>query len=107
MNVAKEIKNLKQNDITEDVTNKPTPWVNTLIVVNKDDKKIRLCLDKQNVNDTIEQTQFSLPTIGNFLVNLSKATYFLKYNLNSTFSQLKLHTKILFKLQDFVQKLRL
>ena len=85
MKVAKEIENLKQNDITEDDTNKLTPWFNTLVVVNKDDEEIRHCLDMQNVNHTIQQPRFSLPAIDDLLLDLSNETYFSKLNLNSAF----------------------
>ena len=88
--VRKEIKNLEVNDIIEDKTNEPTPWLNPLVVVPKAENNVRICLDMRNANTAIERTRFSLPTVDELIVKLRNATRFSKLDLNKAFHQLEL-----------------
>ena len=72
--VENEIKKLELNDITENITNKPTPWLNQLFVIAKGENDVRLCLDMHNANTAIQRTRFPLPTVDDLVVKLRNAT---------------------------------
>ena len=48
-------------DITEPVE-KPTEWVNALVVVSKPNGKLRICLDPRPLNNAIKRQHHRLPT---------------------------------------------
>ena len=89
--VRNDIKNLEVNDITEDITNEPTPWLNPLVVVKEGGNNVRLCLDMGSANTTIERIRFPLPKVDELVVKLRNATRFPKLDSNKTFHQLELY----------------
>ena len=50
-------------DITDPVQ-KPTDWVNGLVVVEKPSRKLRVCLDPGPLSKAINREHFHLPTAG-------------------------------------------
>ena len=64
------------------MTNKPTPWLNPLVVALKVGNDTRLCLDMRNANTSIERTRFPLPTVDELIVKLRNATQFPKLDLS-------------------------
>ena len=43
-------------------TTKPTDWVNSLVIVEKKDNSLRLCLDPKDLNQAIKREHFMIPT---------------------------------------------
>ena len=56
-----ELIRLKELNVIAKV-NEPTSWVNSLVVVNKKNGNLRLCLDPRNLNRAILREHFNLPT---------------------------------------------
>ena len=46
--VSKELKKLEQQDIMENVTNQPTPWISPIVVTTKKDGGTRVCVDMRS-----------------------------------------------------------
>ena len=44
---------------------RPTPWVNSLVIVEKRDESLRLCLDPRDLNKAIRREQHRIPTAEN------------------------------------------
>ena len=44
--------------------NKPTDWVNSLVIVEKQNGKMRLCIDPKDLNKEIKREHFQIPTRG-------------------------------------------
>ncbi|GBN09345.1 hypothetical protein AVEN_156307-1 [Araneus ventricosus] len=48
-------------EVIEKVT-KPTDWISPLVIVQKKNGALRVCLDPQNLNKAIKRPQYNLPT---------------------------------------------
>ena len=59
--LEKELKRMVDLDIIEPVQ-KPTDWVNGLVVVEKPNGKLWVCLDPRPLNKAIKSEHFHLPT---------------------------------------------
>ena len=89
--VKRTIEEWEKNDIIEDVTSEPTPWISQMVIVPpQDGKKFRVCVDMRNANEAIERTRYPTPTVEELIGKLSGAKYFSKLDMNSAFHQLEL-----------------
>ena len=88
--VSEEIERLQAEDIIEDVTKEPTPWLNPLVIIPKGDNSIRLCVDMRCANKAITRTRFPTPTVEDLMIKLKGAKVFSKLDLTSAFYQLEL-----------------
>ena len=88
--VENEIKRLEEEDIIEDVTAQPTPWLNALVIVPKGEDQIRLCVDMRAANNAITITRYPTPTVDDLMIKLKGAKVFTKLDLTSAFYQLEL-----------------
>ena len=52
----------------------PTDWVNILVIVEKKDGTLRLCLDPKNLNKVIKREHYSAPTAETISNNLSQGS---------------------------------
>lgn len=68
----------------------PTDWVSSIVVVEKPNKSLRICLDPKNLNRAIKRSHFQLPTLDEIASNLSGAKYFSKCDAKNGFWMLKL-----------------
>ncbi len=50
---------------------KPTPWVNSLVIVEKRDGSLRLCLDPRDLNKAIQREHHRIPTAEDIATRLS------------------------------------
>ena len=41
----------------------PTDWVNSMVIVVKRNKRLRICLDPRNLSTAIKREHFQLPTV--------------------------------------------
>ena len=57
-------------------TSKPTEWVHSLVVVEKKDRSLRLCLDPKDLNKSIMREHFMLPTSQDVMSQLSGKVIF-------------------------------
>ena len=67
----------------------PTPWVNSMVVVNKG-SKIRICIDPKDLNNAIMREHYPLRTIDEVIANMPNAKYFSKLDAVTGFWQIRL-----------------
>ena len=75
-------------DIIESVQ-KPTNRVNRLVVVEKPNGKLWVCLDPRSLNKVIKHEHFHLPTAEEIFSQMSGASYFSKLDASSGYWQIK------------------
>ena len=75
-------------DIIEPVQ-KPTDWVNGLVLVEKPNGKLRVCLDPRPLNKAIKREHLHLPTAEEIFSQMSGASYFSKLDASSGYWQIK------------------
>ena len=69
---------------------KPTDWVSSLVIVEKPNGQLRICLDPRDLNKAIKREHYKLPTREEVMAQFSGAKYFSKLDASSGFWQLKL-----------------
>ena len=68
----------------------PTSWVSSMVVAQKKNGKIRICLDPQHLNKAIMRSHYPLPTIEEVATRLTNAKVFSVLDAKSGFWQVKL-----------------
>lgn len=68
----------------------PTEWVNSLVILEKCDKDLRLCIDPKDLNKGIQREHFRLPTKSDITSAMNGARYFSKLDASSGFYQIAL-----------------
>ena len=91
--VENEIKRLEEEDIIEDVTAQPTPWLNPLVMVPKGEDQIRLCVDMRAANKAITRTRYPTRTVDDLMIKLKGAKVFTKLDLTSAFLPARTYTR--------------
>ena len=69
---------------------KPTPWVNSMVIVEKQDKSLWICLDPLHLNKAIKREHYQLPTIEDVSSKLAGARYFSILDAAQGFYQIEL-----------------
>ena len=88
--VDEEVDRMVKLDVAEKIPeNEPTEWLNTLVVVEKPDGKVRLCLDPRHLNKSIKREHFQLPTAESIMAKMQDARYFSKLDASSGYWQIK------------------
>ena len=67
----------------------PTKWISNMVVVAKP-KKIRICLDPQELNKVIQHPKYQMPTLKELLPKLCKAKIFSTLDAKDGFYQISL-----------------
>jgi transposase InsO family protein len=80
---------MEDSGVIEKVTC-PTDWVNSLVVVEKANGKLRICLDPKDLNTAIKRPHYPMPTLEDALSKMAGACYFSKLDAYSGYWQLKL-----------------
>ncbi|CAB4006666.1 Transposon Tf2-9 poly [Paramuricea clavata] len=88
--VVQKIEELVELDVIEKVEG-PTSWVNPLVVVEKPNGDVRICLDMRHANKAIKREKHPVPTAEEILQEISEAKVFTKLDLNMVFHQIELH----------------
>ena len=68
---------------------KPTDWVNALVIVSKPNGHLRICLDPRPLNKAIKRQHHRLPTAEEILSEVAGAQYFSKMDASSGYWQVK------------------
>lgn len=68
----------------------PTEWVNSLMIVEKPDKTLRLCIDPKPLNKYIRRSYFMIPTINDIIGKLAGKSVFSVIDMKDGFWQLVL-----------------
>ena len=90
--VEAKIQELLDLDIIEEVKG-PTTWVSPVVIVNKPDKDIRLCIDMRQANKAIIREVFQIPVIDEVLEKINGSKWFGKVDLKWGYHQLELEEK--------------
>ncbi len=61
----------------------PTDWVSNIVLTEKKDSNIRICLDPRLLNNALKREHYALPTIDDVLPELHSAKVFSTFNLRS------------------------
>lgn len=87
--LKKKLNQLEVEGVVSKVTI-PTEWVNSLVIVHKKDKSLRLCLDPKDLNKAIRREHFKIPTIDEILSRVNGTKYFSTIDCSNGFWQIKL-----------------
>ena len=87
-----ELDRMEKNDIICKVE-VPTPWVNSLVLVEKPNGKLRVCLDPKDLNNAIQRPHYPMKTLEDILPQLSNASFFSKLDVTSGYWALCLTEK--------------
>ncbi|CAF1541480.1 unnamed protein product, partial [Adineta ricciae] len=82
-----ETQKLLKNDIIEHST---SPWSSPVILVQKKDGTTRFCVDYRRLNQITTKDAFPLPRMDDIYDQLTKATYFSKFDFKSGYFQVPL-----------------
>ena len=80
--LEKKLKRMVDLDIIEPVQ-KPTHWVNGLVVVEKPNGKLQVCLDPRPLKKVIKREHLHLPTAEEISSQMPGAFYFSKLGASS------------------------
>lgn len=83
---------LVEDDVITQVT-EPTEWVNSLVVVEKPNGKLRLCLDPTELNKGIQREHYPMKTIEEVAANLDGAVVFSVLDASQAFYQIRVSEK--------------
>ena len=86
--LAKKLKRMVDLDIIE-LIEKPTDWVNSLVIVEKPNGKLRVCLDPRPLNNAIKREHIQLPTVDEIFSQMSGACFFSKLDASLGYWQIK------------------
>ena len=81
----RQVKNGFLSKVTE-----PTDWVNSLVIVEKSNGQMRLCIDPKDLNKVVKREHFQIPTKEEILGKLRDAKWFSKLDATAGFHQIKL-----------------
>jgi len=68
----------------------PTDWVNSLLVIEKKDGSLRICLDPRDLNKAIKREHYHIPTCEEVLAKLTGKKVFTIIDMKDGFWQVKL-----------------
>ena len=87
--VEAKVKQLEEQDIIEQVEG-PTPWVSPIVIVDKPNGDIRLCVDMTKPNEALSRTRYPYPVSEEILQDLNGSKYFSKIDLKECYHQIDL-----------------
>ena len=87
--LKEELERVKRLDLIEPV-NEPSYWVSSLVIVQRPNGSLRVCLDPSDLNQAIKRHHLQLPTTDELLSQLSGACYFTKLNASNGYWQVRL-----------------
>ena len=82
--LKEELDRLVNEEIIQKVDH-PTDWVNSLVIVEKPNGKLRLCLDPKELNKAIKREHYQINTLEELMSKLDKAQYFSILDANNGF----------------------
>ncbi|XP_064107989.1 uncharacterized protein K02A2.6-like [Macrobrachium nipponense] len=78
--VCKKINEMEKHKIIAKV-DQPTDWVSRMVVAEKENKDLRICIDPQALNKSLKREHLPTPVIDDILPQLSKAKVFSFFDL--------------------------
>ena len=68
----------------------PTDWVNSIVLIEKHNGDLRICLDPKDLNRAIKREFARMPTTEEIMSTMSDAKFFLKMDASAGYWQIKL-----------------
>jgi hypothetical protein len=84
--VKKEIEAMKSKGIIQESS---SPWASPIVLVPKNNGKLRMCIDYRKLNKATKKDSYPLPVIDEVLAMLGKAKWFSSIDLASGYWQIK------------------
>lgn len=78
----------RQGIITKSQT--PTEWVHNMVIVEKPNKSLRICLDPKHLNHALKQHFYQIPTLEDLTFKLAGSEFFTVLDLKDGFWQIEL-----------------
>ena len=86
--LKKELDRMGKNYIIDHV-DESTDWVNSMVIVEKRDGKLRICLDPHDLNKAIKKEHYSMQSAESIMADMAGAKYFSKLDASSVYWQIK------------------
>ena len=83
-----ELERMKQLNVIDKI-DEPSDWASSLVIVEKPNGQIRLCLDPRDLNKAIKRHHHPMPTVDEILAKLGGAKMFSKLDASSGYWQIK------------------
>ena len=80
--LEEELDKMASTGVIQRVTT-PTDWVNSLVVVEKPNGKLCICLDPKDLSAAIKRPHYSMPALDDAVSKLAGARYFTKLDAKS------------------------
>ena len=87
--LKKELDTIERNGVIKRIE-EPTDWVNSLVLVEKPDGSLGICLDPRDLNKAIKREHYQLPKFDEIASRLTGATRFTKLDANKGYCQIPL-----------------
>ncbi|GFO15056.1 retrovirus-related pol polyprotein from transposon 297-like protein [Plakobranchus ocellatus] len=87
--LKKKLKEMEENGIIE-VVDEPTEWVHNLVIAQKSDGSLRLCLDPKALNKNIKREIFEIPTFEQIVPQLGGKKVFTTLDQKDAYWQVEL-----------------
>ena len=87
-----QLEKMEQSGVISKV-NEPTPWVNSIVINEKQSGKLRVCIDPRDLNKAVKREHYQLPTQHEITARLAGAKYFSHLDAKSGFWQIPLDTE--------------
>ena len=87
--VREELKRMESLGVISRI-DQPTDWCAGLVVVQKGNGKVRLCVDLTKLNENVRRERHQLPAVEQTLAQIAGAHFFSKLDANSGFWQIPL-----------------
>ena len=66
----------------------PTDWVNSMVVVEKPNSSLRICIDPRNLNKAIKRRHYTIPTTEEILSKMGGSKRFTKLDASNAYWQI-------------------
>lgn len=83
---------MEKMDVITKVT-EPTEWVSSLILIEKKNGQLRVCLDPRNLNQAIKRTHYPIPSVDVVRAKVAGARFYSTLDASSGFWMCKLSEK--------------
>ena len=87
--LKKELDRLEKLNVIQR-EDKPTDWISSLVVVRKQNGKLRICIDPKPLNNALKRSHYLLPTLEDLLPELTEAKVFSVLDVRNRFWHIEL-----------------
>lgn len=88
--LRQELERMTSMGVIEKVE-EPTEWVNSMVCLKKANGDLRVCMDPNDLNASIQREHYQIPTQEEIISEMAGAKFFTKLDASQGFWQLKLH----------------